>query len=334
MTKLLIIWSLFAFAVSGAPDHFRLWFPQYGPTFESYVRSCGETYDAYREDMPCHPVNYVGCQSGRMIHCLLSQATESLKANMASAGVILGLLPTTLCLVGLSTVETGLLAHRRPLLSLLLASGAPAISPSRIFDYRDSIELLRNRSTYINTPKFTPTSAAIIVTLEYILVSVAIANLAHVSWELSIKTVCSFSSDTAFQPALWAFVAIPIHLMGRLAVALRFRCEISELEPGERPWARKLQEEFQLTARQSPATLHSQQESYSFIFCSWCTSTGAVLHIMYGTLVFSSILFISAQDAIKVAARYLCSTLICKLILKFEIIGMRGVMKIEKESKE
>ncbi|KFY48430.1 hypothetical protein V495_01344 [Pseudogymnoascus sp. VKM F-4514 (FW-929)] len=331
MTRLLIIWSLLACTVAAAPGHFRLWFPQYGPTFEGFVRKCGATYDAYRNDVPCHP-HYVGCQSGRMIHCLLSQATESLKANMASAGVILGLLPTTLCLVGLSTVETGLLAHRRPLLSLLLAAGAPAISPSRIYDYRDSIDLLRDRSSYINTPKFTPMWAAIIATLQYIFASLAIANLAYVSWELSIKTVCSFSSDTAFQPALWAFVAIPIHLMGRLAVALRFRCQMSELGP-EGPWARRLREEFQLTARQSPATLHSQQEGYLFILCSWCTSTGAVLHIMYGTLVFSSILFISAQDAIKVAARYLCSTLICRIILKFEIIGMRGVMEIEKESK-
>jgi hypothetical protein len=47
---------------------------------------------------------------------------------------------------------------------------------------------------------------------------------------------------------------------------------------------------------------------------------------MYGTLVFSSILFISAQDAVKVAARYLASTLVCRVILMFEIMGMRTVI--------
>jgi hypothetical protein len=176
-------------------------------------------------------------------------------------------------------------------------------------------------------------SAAVIVALQYLLACLTIANLDHVSWELCIKTVCSFSSDTTFQPALWVALAIPIHLVGRLSVALRFRYLLSDLEPGKRAWAQKLQEEFQLTARQWSATVHYKQEAYSFIFCSWCTSTGAVLHIMYGTLVFSSILFISAQDAMQVAARYLSSTLMCRIILKMEIRGMCSTIEIEDEAK-
>ncbi|OQE73302.1 hypothetical protein PENNAL_c0089G01266 [Penicillium nalgiovense] len=184
MAKLLFIWLLFTATACAAPDHFRLWFPQYRGILTIYMKACMPTYDAYREDRPCQPSNYVGCQSGRMVHCLLSQATESLKANMAAAGVILGLFPTTLCLVGSSTVETGLLALRRPLLSLLLACGAPVVSPIRTFEYRGPIDLVRKRFKSTDAPRFTPLSAAVIVALQYIFAFLAIANVAHVSWEL------------------------------------------------------------------------------------------------------------------------------------------------------
>ncbi|KAJ6186461.1 hypothetical protein N7519_007762 [Penicillium mononematosum] len=103
---------------------------------------------------------------------------------MAAAGVILGLLPTTLCLVGSSTAETGLLALRRPLLSLLLVCGAPVASPIRTFEYRGPIDLVRKRSKSIDASRFTPLSAAVIVALQYIFAFLAVANLAHVSWEL------------------------------------------------------------------------------------------------------------------------------------------------------
>lgn len=329
MANPLIILLLFTATAYATPDHFQLWFPQYGATFERYMAACMTTYDAYRNNEPCHPVDYGGCQSGRMVHCLLSQATESLKANMASASVVLGILPTTLGLVGSTTAETGFLALRRPLLSLLLACGTPAVSPVRTFEYRDPIDLLRTKHNSINVPKFKPKTAAIIVILQYVLALLAVANLAHVSWELSVKTVCSFSSDSAFQPALWGFLALVIHFAGCLAVVLRFHCQSSESTTGERTWARRIKTEFQLTALHSPATLHCREETYFFIFCSWCTSTGTVLHIMYGTLVFSSILFISAQDSVKVAIRYLFSTLICRVILMFEIMGMRYVMETQ-----
>ncbi|OGE49894.1 hypothetical protein PENARI_c019G11500 [Penicillium arizonense] len=183
MAKLLIVLLLFASTAYAAPNHFRLWFPQYRDPFERYMKNCMTTYDAYQKNLSCHPVNYGGCQSGRMVHCLLSQATESLKANMASAGVILGLLPTTLSLVGSTTVETGLLALRRPFLSLLLACGTPAVSPVRSFEYRDPIDLLRRTPTTIDIPKFNPMSATVIVIFQYIFALAAVANLAHVSWE-------------------------------------------------------------------------------------------------------------------------------------------------------
>ena len=324
-------------------SHFQQWYPQYRATFERLVDGpeCNGTFADYRRGYGhpgfCWP-NFVGCLSGAMVHCLLSNVTESLKANMASAAIFLGLLPTTLSLVGPSTVETGLLALRRPLLSLLLASGAPAVSPIRTFEYRLPAELIRKRPDGIDAPRFTSRSAAILASLEYLFACAAVVNLAHVSWELGFKTVCSFSSETNFLPALWTFLALSVHIIGTVAVILRVSCKDLVVGPAARrrqSWygygRQLLRCEFQLAVRQPAWALELKRESYAFIFCSWCTSVGTVLHIIYGTAVFSSILFISTQDALSVFARYLASTLVCRAILAFEIGGMREVVEIETE---
>jgi hypothetical protein len=268
-----------------------------------------------------------------MVHCLLSQATESLKANMAAASVILGLLPTTLCLVGSGTAETGILARRRPLLSLLLACGSPGVSPIRTSEYQDPIGLLRKSPGHsvIRLPSLDHRTAAVVSALQYIAAVLAIANLAHVSWEVCVKTVCSFSSDTAYQPALWALLTVPIHLIGSFAVALRFRSFQNPTEDIQ--WKSRLRSEFPLAAQQQPllpTETHEQKGTdYLSLLFSWIASTAAILHMIYGTMVFSSILFISAQDAVVVVARYLASTLVCRVVLRFEIMGLRDGMEMQ-----
>lgn len=48
-------------------------------------------------------------------------------------------------------------------------------------------------------------------------------------------------------------------------------------------------------------------------------------HWIFGTLLFSSALFIGTLNASGVMARYLASALICRTILLIEIAGIRGV---------
>lgn len=71
--------------------------------------------------------------------CVLDGLAGADKANMASATVILGLLPSTLSLAGSNTAETGLLMLRRPMLAFLLGAGSPAINPPRTFEYLDPV---------------------------------------------------------------------------------------------------------------------------------------------------------------------------------------------------
>ena len=57
------------------------------------------------------------CVIGPVVDCILAKASTSSNANLQSAGVVLGLLPTCLALAGSSTAEKRILALRRPLLA-------------------------------------------------------------------------------------------------------------------------------------------------------------------------------------------------------------------------
>ncbi|KAE8418853.1 hypothetical protein BDV36DRAFT_294708 [Aspergillus pseudocaelatus] len=341
--------------------HFETWYPQLGSRLNAIMlRNCGEQLEYYRNDsttynscVSCQAETVetclenapewmkasmsvgVGCRAEAVETCILENSPEWIKSNMAAAGVLLGLLPTILSLAGSSTVETGLLAQRRPFLALLLAAGAPAVSPIRTFDYRDPLQLLCSSSDSIQLLPVLQSRGIwrfAIIPIQYLLAMGAVANVAHASWQLGVQTLCSFSTETTFHPLLWAFSALILDILGAIAVKLRIRIdEPSDDSPITRlgKSRRWVGQEFRLSADQAKASVTFKRQSYAFVCISWCTSTGTILHLIYGTLTFSSIVFISTQDALGVVARYLASTIICRVILMFEIHGMRTVMQGE-----
>lgn len=193
--------------------HFQHWFPQYGPTFQGYINgACEKAFIAYINPNAPTTCNYGGCLSGRVVHCLLAQATESMKANMAAAAVLLGLLPTTLSLIGSNTVETGVLALRRPFLATLLAAGTPAVVPMRMFDYDDPVKLMNKSpplSQSVSLPGWftaktrsstlsTRLAVGLVVTAEY-LVATAISRIWVICW-MSRPSVASRPIQRPTQP--------------------------------------------------------------------------------------------------------------------------------------
>ncbi|KAK5138136.1 hypothetical protein LTR08_004831 [Meristemomyces frigidus] len=159
----------------------------------------------------------------------------------------------------------------------------------------------------------------------------SVANLVVVSWQLSVRTTSVMSLETTYLPLLWAFLAVVVHFMGAGAVWLRLR--LSNTAPGidnpDRPYILEvLRREFQLSGSHDGTKLEYKKESYWFVALSWSTSLGTVLHIIFGTLMFSSTIFISTRDALYVSAQYLGSTLVCRMILMFEISGLRTVVEV------
>jgi hypothetical protein len=69
-----------------------------------------------------------------MVSCLLGGLNEAMKADMASANIILSLAPTILGYIGPTLTESGLLVSRRPMLGLLYTLGAPTVYQMRQFE--------------------------------------------------------------------------------------------------------------------------------------------------------------------------------------------------------
>jgi hypothetical protein len=56
---------------------------------------------------------------------------------------------------------------------------------------------------------------------------------------------------------------------------------------------------------------------------SWVLSVYVIVHVVYGMLVLSSLYFIGPRDALGVVGRYMASVLVCRVIVMYEIAGLR-----------
>ncbi|KIW24268.1 uncharacterized protein PV07_09995 [Cladophialophora immunda] len=324
---LLVFVSLIS--TSTAAVHFKSWYGQFRQVFEHIMENdCQAEYQSYLQKVA--PKDYLSEYVTPVIDCILENLNETRKSNMAAAAVLLGLLPTTLGLVGSTTVEVGLVALRRPFLSFLLAAGAPAVSPIRTFDYIDTTELLERKPKTVRIKQMSRPAGFCVSLFQYVMAAAAVVNLAFVSYEICVRTICSFAPETAYLPALWAFLAVAVHFFGTWSVYCRTRISIKPDEKTPAGLWQMISAEFTPSASRQGADLEIKEETYLYIFLSWFTATGTVLHIVYGTLVFSSLIFISTSDATAVVARYLASTLVCRAIVMYELSGLREVLSSDR----
>lgn len=216
-------------------QRFKHWF-WYNDLFDNFIReNCSTEYENYvnRYDDGWYsrwPIyenrkpNHDWIYTYPVIRCLLDVSNDFSKANMASAGILLGLMPTILAYAGSNLSETALLIVRRPMLAFLLAMGSPAMPPLRTFVHEDIPKMLIRRKGGITTELSIATHGytirAIIVGVELVLSLAAIANVVYTSYELGVKTFVSWSIDVFFHPLLWACITGPIHLCGFIVLRM------------------------------------------------------------------------------------------------------------------
>ncbi|PHH84437.1 hypothetical protein CDD83_1940 [Cordyceps sp. RAO-2017] len=80
--------------------------------------------------------------------------------------------------------------------------------------------------------------------------------------------------------------------------------------------------EFIPSAFQRPCRLVWRREHAAFYAVSWFLSIVTVAHVLFGTLIFSSLLFFSVRDSVKVVARYAGSAIVCRAVVRFELAGL------------
>jgi len=291
--------------------------------------------------------------------CLYAGLLPNEQSNFASAQVVLGLTPGLLATVAPSLGEVSMLSSQRPFLSLLLSLGGPAVFVPRLLGYTDPLETLQPVPSFFGNRlrRFSSLTANTISLIEYILVAGAISNVIYVSWQLGWRTVVAWKCNSSYLPFLWSSLPVVIHLFA--ATAWHWSESMRQVEREEEQhqvrthvsipligtvvWLpRWLQREFTLSAncprrnyRARPGNLPEDKRdarplnSGLPVFLMEAAELMAFVHILFGTVVFSSLTFIATLDAVGVIVRYILSGCVCRFVLMYELQNMRLVENAE-----
>ena len=144
-------------------------------------------------------------------------------ANMACAGVVLGLMPIILANLGPTLAESSILALERPVLSMSLAVGGPSIYPARPFEDYDPLVAINQPPTRFRTFSFTYLSHPAASALQYVAAAAAAVNVITVSLELGMKMIVVWKKPNSFLPLTWILLPILLHV----GAVIRLRLFIS-----------------------------------------------------------------------------------------------------------
>ncbi|KAF2489027.1 hypothetical protein BU16DRAFT_532053 [Lophium mytilinum] len=293
--------------------------------------------------------------------CMLDKMSSDGLANFNSAGVVLGLMPTLLSTIGLSVAETSLLSSYRPLLSFLLSLGAPAVWPTRLLEYSDPTHVLCGGSSVSEggssrgsmlafriSPRWAgiahPLSAA-----QYLLAAGAAANVMSTSVELGRKTILSWDCTVTFGPLLWGTLACVVHVVSavsfgfarRSTVKPRTGGNLAVASSGKKPMGRvaKLARHLRnLVGKEITLCAEQEVDEYDAnarvpllaVLGNVLAGCVGFVHLVLGVIVFSSLQFETVREVLSfVLWQYVVSSVVCRLILVFEIGGLRREKKGE-----
>ncbi|KAI1816652.1 hypothetical protein GGS20DRAFT_201955 [Poronia punctata] len=324
---------------------FHDFYPQHGDKYKFILEhNCSQEYANYLTGRPQDfEIDWLGGGSPvsvlvqPVVKCLLENISEYIKAASSSAQVLLGVTPPILATLGASTDELAMLSviGRRPLLGLLLAFGSPSVYMDRVFDFRQPEMILApTRGRYHAYRPDTKFKMFLLTSLQYVLALAAVTNIAVLNWQLGVGTLCAWWPETIFGPLVWGVLSVPIHLGGIFSVRLRLR-RVNTVDgegyisPGE--WVRGIPRRLLGFAKtewipgicQDDIRTISFAEGKTYVVWSWFSSTATVIHIIFGSLLLSSLLFIGPRDSLIVIFRYIISVLACRVVVMFELAGMR-----------
>lgn len=321
-----------------APTH---QFDQTSSTWYPYIQGilhgkCPPEFTSYQ-----HRNTTAGSPKDRtlaVLNYVLGELSEYHKANIAASVVMLGAAPMILQTLGSMTAETGLLSLRRPFLSPVLAAGSPAVVAQKGSEF---IEMLsryvgEGETRFMGLPGFRWRSVPfgyrpLIGLAEYLVGGGAVANVIQLAYRLGRHAVVVFATDTTYLPPLWTFLAVVIHLSGALVLHLRVKVarskvtgkkQIADTRRGRLSW---VPDEFVPSAYQTPSKLVWRRDHVLFYGGSWFLSVLTVTHVIFGTMVFSSLLFFAVRDAIVIVCRYAASSIVCRAVVRLELSGMKEV---------
>ena len=384
----------------GGSMRFSEWYPNSAHDFANVSAiTCARTLHAFQSayaSSPSVPLVNLGVQDAAWpvfarcqahASCILAHVSEMQKASLATAGVVLGLLPTLLAVLSPSLSELVLLSAQRPLLASVLSLGAPGVLQRRIFEYEDPFELVEppgsaragTRSAIVLGP-WGGWRAAGVAAAEFVLGCACGVNTVALAIQTSNRSILSWGCTRTWPLIVWAFVPTLIHWIA--AVGYRMTLDKSCAIPVSQrpPVVQQVQspstdaEAVKIDAKVAHVSSvcvskgcggHAEHKESSIlqnmkawltreatscashssafnlrhpleqsspranfgIFLNCIASFLSFFHVLYGTVVFSGILFVSNLDAIgTVVLRGLASAIVCRFLVLVEMGGMRGAI--------
>lgn len=268
--------------------------------------------------------------------CLMDNSVKNVEAQTAVTGVLLGLLPSILSILGSSPVELALLSNSRPVLSLLLALAAPVVNPIRLFDYVSPRDILVNLKDGAQVAQKQKRTSAWIAVIQFVLAAAAVLNVTLIALDLYHKAYSVvLGCNHRYQIFIWDYLVAALWLGGLLALKSRSHFEplhgrpaggptggaslLSRLRTQMQLWMRS---EFAICANHEDRRFVWGAENWAYFLFSQAVALGTVGHIFYGTAILSSYQFIAPIDALGLLARYVASAWISRLILRSELSGL------------
>ncbi|KAF7544090.1 hypothetical protein G7Z17_g10224 [Cylindrodendrum hubeiense] len=332
--------SLFLCLAQCSPTHqFDQFFPGWNQYLQDIIHNkCPEELNEYLTGNN-RSSNSASSVVTPLIECILQDFPEFRKTELGASAVILGLLPTILQSLGSTTAETAVLARRRPFLALLLAGGSPAVNIARGSEFAETLaKFVKGGEAHNTIPGvqlrlLSPRLWPWISVLEYLLVGCAVTNVIHLTYRLGVNAVVGFARETIFMLPLWAFLAVIIHLGGTIILHLRVTVGVAdgfkhrtEQKTGGFP-SLVLQEFTPCAFQPAKVLVWREKETIWFLVLSWFLNLGILIHIVFGTLVMSSLLFFSVVDSVVIITRFVGSAIVCRTVVRIELAGMTESMR-------
>ncbi len=153
------------------------------------------------------------CLCNDMATCLLQNLSDFVKSDMQSATTILSY-------IGPTIGEMALLSSRRPVLTVLLVLGTPAVFATRSFNLNNPAESLKRDAGTVVIGRQTRVMTVIISTTKYLIVALTAANCITNSVMLGASTILSWKCRGSYIELIWNFMALAPHLCA--AISMRY----------------------------------------------------------------------------------------------------------------
>lgn len=69
------------------------------------------------------------------------------------------------------------------------------------------------------------------------------------------------------------------------------------------------------------------KHSYVLLFLNWSIKIGAYVHMLFGTIILSSVIFVPLWTSVEIVGRFLGGALLCRIVVAFEMYGLQIVSK-------